>query len=95
MSGFQLQRQGMLMEPEPGNPNEVEGVLNPAVDSGVVTRTPRDHRQRRVRHRHRPARRSRLAPTASTRITGWPANGLAWHALTCRKQYVTRPCSKI
>jgi len=30
MSGFQLQRLGMLMEPEPGNPQEVEGVLNPA-----------------------------------------------------------------
>ena len=30
MSGFQLQRLGMLMEPEPGNPQEIEGVLNPA-----------------------------------------------------------------
>ena len=30
MSDFQLQRLGMLMEPEPGNHNEVEGVLNPA-----------------------------------------------------------------
>ena len=30
MSGFQLQRLGMVMEPEPGNPVEVEGVLNPA-----------------------------------------------------------------
>jgi len=30
MSSFQLQRLGMLMEPEPGNLNEVEGVLNPA-----------------------------------------------------------------
>jgi len=26
---FQLHRLGMLMEPEPGNPHEVEGVLNP------------------------------------------------------------------
>ncbi len=31
MSGLKLRRVGMLMEPEPGNPNEVEGVLNPAV----------------------------------------------------------------
>jgi predicted GH43/DUF377 family glycosyl hydrolase len=30
MSVFKLQRIGMLMEPEPGNPQEVEGVLNPA-----------------------------------------------------------------
>ena len=34
MSGFQLQRLGMLMEPEPGNSNEVEGVLNPAAARG-------------------------------------------------------------
>ena len=34
MSGFQLQRLGMLMEPEPGNPQEVEGVLNPAAIRG-------------------------------------------------------------
>jgi hypothetical protein len=34
MSGFQLQRLGMLMEPEPGNPQEVEGVLNPATARG-------------------------------------------------------------
>jgi predicted GH43/DUF377 family glycosyl hydrolase len=34
MSGFQLQRLGMLMEPEPGNPLEVEGVLNPAAVRG-------------------------------------------------------------
>jgi predicted GH43/DUF377 family glycosyl hydrolase len=34
MSGFQLQRLGMLMEPEPGNPWEVEGVLNPAAARG-------------------------------------------------------------
>jgi len=27
MSGFKLQRLGMIMEPEPGNPHEVEGVL--------------------------------------------------------------------
>jgi predicted GH43/DUF377 family glycosyl hydrolase len=30
MSGFKLKRLGMLMEPEPGNPQEIEGVLNPA-----------------------------------------------------------------
>ena len=34
MSGFQLQRLGMLMEPEPGNPREIEGVLNPAAARG-------------------------------------------------------------
>jgi len=34
MSGFKLQRLGMLMEPEPGNPREVEGVLNPAAARG-------------------------------------------------------------
>jgi hypothetical protein len=30
MSGFKSQPLGMLMEPDPGNPQEVEGVLNPA-----------------------------------------------------------------
>jgi beta-1,2-mannobiose phosphorylase / 1,2-beta-oligomannan phosphorylase len=34
MSGFQLQRLGLMMEPEPGNPLEVEGVLNPAAARG-------------------------------------------------------------
>lgn len=34
MSGFQLQRLGRIMEPEPGNPLEVEGVLNPAAARG-------------------------------------------------------------
>ena len=34
VSGFQLQRLGMIMEPEPGNPQEVEGVLNPAAVRG-------------------------------------------------------------
>ena len=34
MSGFKLQRIGILMEPEPGNPQEVEGVLNPAAVRG-------------------------------------------------------------
>jgi predicted GH43/DUF377 family glycosyl hydrolase len=34
MSGFQLQRLGLMMEPEPGNPNEIEGVLNPAAVRG-------------------------------------------------------------
>jgi predicted GH43/DUF377 family glycosyl hydrolase len=30
MAGFQLKRLGVLMEPEPGNPLEIEGILNPA-----------------------------------------------------------------
>jgi hypothetical protein len=30
VAGFQMKRLGMVMEPEPGNPQEVEGVLNPA-----------------------------------------------------------------
>jgi len=34
MSGFQLQRLGLVMEPDPGNPMEVEGVLNPAAARG-------------------------------------------------------------
>jgi predicted GH43/DUF377 family glycosyl hydrolase len=34
MSDFQLHRLGILMEPEPGNPHEVEGVLNPAAARG-------------------------------------------------------------
>jgi predicted GH43/DUF377 family glycosyl hydrolase len=34
MSGFQLQRLGIVMEPEPGNPLEAEGVLNPAAVRG-------------------------------------------------------------
>jgi predicted GH43/DUF377 family glycosyl hydrolase len=34
MSGFQLQRLGQIMEPEPGNPREVEGILNPAAVRG-------------------------------------------------------------
>lgn len=34
MSGFQLQRLTQIMEPEPGNPLEVAGVLNPAVVRG-------------------------------------------------------------
>jgi predicted GH43/DUF377 family glycosyl hydrolase len=29
MAGFHLKRLGLIMEPEPGNPREVEGVLNP------------------------------------------------------------------
>jgi len=32
--GFKLQRLGVLMEPEPGNPQEIEGVLNPAAARG-------------------------------------------------------------
>ncbi len=34
MSRFKLQRLGMVMEPEAGNPQEVEGVLNPAAARG-------------------------------------------------------------
>ena len=34
MSGLKLQRIGMIMEPEPGNPMEVEGTLNPAAVRG-------------------------------------------------------------
>jgi predicted GH43/DUF377 family glycosyl hydrolase len=34
MSGLKLQRLGMIMEPEPGNPHEVEGVLNPGAVRG-------------------------------------------------------------
>ena len=34
MSRFKLQRLGLLMEPEPGNPQEIEGVLNPAAARG-------------------------------------------------------------
>ena len=34
MGEFQLQRIGVVMEPEPGNPWEVEGVLNPASARG-------------------------------------------------------------
>ena len=34
MSGLKLQRLGQIMDPEPGNPMEVEGVLNPAAVRG-------------------------------------------------------------
>jgi beta-1,2-mannobiose phosphorylase / 1,2-beta-oligomannan phosphorylase len=34
MSDFPLQRLGLVMEPEPGNPQEIEGVLNPAAARG-------------------------------------------------------------
>ena len=34
MIGYQLQRFGVVMEPEPGNPLEAEGVLNPAAVRG-------------------------------------------------------------
>jgi beta-1,2-mannobiose phosphorylase / 1,2-beta-oligomannan phosphorylase len=34
MSGFKLKRLGTVMEPEPGNPQEIEGVLNPAAVRG-------------------------------------------------------------
>jgi len=35
MTGFKLKRLGIIMEPEPGNPMEVEGVLNPAAIRGL------------------------------------------------------------
>jgi predicted GH43/DUF377 family glycosyl hydrolase len=34
MSGFKFHRLGMLMAPQPGDPHEVEGVLNPAAARG-------------------------------------------------------------
>jgi len=34
MNGFELQRLGLVMEPESGNPQEIEGVLNPAAARG-------------------------------------------------------------
>ena len=34
MSEFELQRLGLVMKPEPGNPLEAEGVLNPAAVRG-------------------------------------------------------------
>ena len=34
MTGFHLQRLGLIMEPEPGNPQEVEGTLNPGAVRG-------------------------------------------------------------
>jgi hypothetical protein len=34
MNGLELRRLGVVMEPEPGNPHEIEGVLNPAAIRG-------------------------------------------------------------
>jgi hypothetical protein len=34
MTGFQLRRLGQMMEPEPGNPLEVEGVTDPVAARG-------------------------------------------------------------
>lgn len=34
MDAFKMTRIGMIMEPEPDNPHEVEGVLNPAAVRG-------------------------------------------------------------
>ncbi|MGA7214701.1 MAG: hypothetical protein WBX20_10860 [Terrimicrobiaceae bacterium] len=34
MSGFKLKRLGVVMAPEPGNPLEIDGILNPAVIRG-------------------------------------------------------------
>ena len=35
MSGFRMQRLGVVMDPEPGNPLEAEGVHNPAAVRGL------------------------------------------------------------
>ena len=35
MSGSHLERLGVLMQPEPRNALEVEGVLNPAISRGM------------------------------------------------------------
>jgi predicted GH43/DUF377 family glycosyl hydrolase len=35
MKDFKLRRIGIVMEPEPGNPQEIEGVLNPAAVRGL------------------------------------------------------------
>ena len=40
MAGFALQRLGMLMEPEPGNPQEVEGVPQGRGIHGIRERKP-------------------------------------------------------
>ena len=34
MIGLKLRRLGLIMEPEPGNPHEIEGTLNPAAARG-------------------------------------------------------------
>jgi hypothetical protein len=39
MAGFQIKRLGLMMEPEPGNPFEVEGVLNPAGFNSPASKT--------------------------------------------------------
>ena len=36
MAGFRMRRLGWMMEPEPGNPMEAEGVLNPAAVRGPM-----------------------------------------------------------
>ena len=40
MSGFKMQRLGLVMEPDPGNTEEIEGVLNPAAVRGPNSRSP-------------------------------------------------------
>ena len=39
MSGFKLKRLGIIMEPESGNLQEVEGVLNPGATRGYNARS--------------------------------------------------------
>ena len=55
MAWFSLQRLGMVMEPEPGNPQEIEGVLNPAAvrgPDGELYLFPRLVAQELLAHRH-------------------------------------------
>jgi len=58
MREFKLQRIGMVMEPEPGNPHEVEGVLNRGAargPDGQLYLFPRSRRKGELlAHRHRP-----------------------------------------
>lgn len=37
MSGFKLKCLGQIMEPEPGNSIEVEGILNPSAVAVLIT----------------------------------------------------------
>ena len=73
MSGFELQRLGMLMEPEPGNPNEVEGVLNPAATRGPDGKLylfPTTCRQEQLfTHRYRPRKIQRGRRPVRSRTT--------------------------
>ena len=71
---FQLQRLGMLMEPEPGNPQEIEGVLNPAAargPDGHLYLFPRLVAQGQLfAHRHCP-RQNSTRPAIRAASSGW------------------------